>query len=449
MQRILYLVVCLVWSAKLQAQGWQPPTLPEAPKPSVFTPVLPGNTMQLQPAQAPRPDPLAGFEADRRRVEADQRRQAQERRQIQDDVNEAFGPKPGHGYAAATQPGDPRAAAYLQAYNELNDMLTGKRPASLKRAVFLVENAYYENKIDYAAYNQRIADLATFCRQKLKEEKADTTDQEVKNNMIFRMLTEPLTITDRRTGRKITSRPLHYDFDDFYGREDWTKMFVTKLLNTGFGQCHSMPLLFVTLSQEMGAEAYLSFSPSHCFAKYRSGQTFKNVELTNGHITTDAWVLVSGMVKAEALKSKIYLDTVGRRAQIACMMQDLAAGYIKKFGSDYFAGRCIETGLQYYPNDAYGLAMKANYITAMFQTAVKPYGNTPPGQVLQNPEMKNLYDAMQASYAALDAAGYAEMHPEQYEDWLKSADEEKRKQEHEFFLQYQKTHKTTLQNVTR
>lgn len=451
MRTLFSLAYGIFISSAAVAQGWQPA---QVPKPVLFTPAMtPSPVLNGNPVPASinmqTPNSAIVYENEQRRLEVEQRLKVKEQQQIQDEVNEAFGPKPKPGYAPATRPSDPTAASYLQAYNELNDMLTGKRPANLKRAVFLVENAYYENKLDYTAYCKRILDMAAFCRQKMKEEKADTANVEAKNNMVFRLLSEPLTVTDRRTGKKITSTPLHYDFDDFYGQEDWSKMFVTKLLNTGFGQCHSMPLLFVILSQEMGAEAYLSFAPSHCFAKYRSGKNFKNVELTNGHLTSDAWVLVSGMVKAEALKSKIYLDTVGRQRQVAYMMQDLAAGYLRKFGSDYFVGMCNETGLRYYPNDAYGLAVNANYITDLFKQGLAMMPDRTPQEVLSNPSMKQIHAAMLASYADLEAVCYAEMHPEQYEHWIESVDKEKRKEEYEFFLRYQKTHKPTIKNVSR
>ncbi len=450
MRTLFSLAFGIFFSSAALAQSWQMPQLPQEPQPATIQPAnvvrFNSGTPSTSPAfQNKQPDAMAIYEADRRRLEQEQRQEALQKQQILDEIADAFGPKTGSGYAAATLPGNPEAAAYVQAYNQLNNMLTGQQPASLKQAVFIVENAWFDNKMNYAAYDQRIRNLVEFARQKMRQDKADTGN-EAKNYMLFRLLSEPLTITDPRTGKKATSTPLHYDFDDFYGREDWTKMFVTKLLNTGYGQCHSMPLLFNILAEEFGAKAYMSFGPSHCFAKYQSGSTFKNVELTNGHITTDAFVLASGYIKASALRSHIYLDTVGLQQQIAFLIGDLAAGYMRKFGSDYFVGRCIETAQKYYPNDAHAMAMKANYITDMFKQSLAQLGGMPKEQVLRIPNMKKLHDAMLASYADLDNAGYAEMHAEEYEDWLKSADEQKRKQDYELFLHYQKTHKPTLSN---
>jgi hypothetical protein len=35
--------------------------------------------------------------------------------------------------------------------------------------------------------------------------------------------------------------PFVYDFEDAIGRNDWTKMFVSKLLEEHNGNCHSLP----------------------------------------------------------------------------------------------------------------------------------------------------------------------------------------------------------------
>ena len=43
-------------------------------------------------------------------------------------------------------------ASYYSAFDEINNMLEGKQPLSLGRAVFLVENAYYNNTLSYDDY---------------------------------------------------------------------------------------------------------------------------------------------------------------------------------------------------------------------------------------------------------------------------------------------------------
>lgn len=348
-------------------------------------------------------------------------------------------------YVLPSHAGEKGTEFYQKAYQEINDMLTGKTPLSLKKAVFLVENAYLDSTLSYEAYDKRIQSYAFFCRLKMLEEKSDTGN-EAKNNMLFRLMADTLTVTDPTTKQKHLHYPIHYDFDDFWGKEDWTKMFVCKLMATNFGQCHSMPLLYRIVANEIGAQSFLSTSPNHLFVKYKSGNQWRNVELTNGHMTTDAYNMASGYIKSEGIKSHVYLDTLSPRKEIALMLQDLAIGYSIKYGMDAFVLKCANTGLKYYPNDASGIAIKANYNTVLFQYVVSQKQGQTPQQVLSDPRAFQLYKNMHAMYDTLDNTGYAQIPPDAYEDWLKSIDVEKRKQDYELFLQYQKQHKLSIRH---
>jgi len=44
---------------------------------------------------------------------------------------------------------DDNKAAYRSAYEEQSQMLSGQKTVSFKRAVFLTENAYYSNELNY------------------------------------------------------------------------------------------------------------------------------------------------------------------------------------------------------------------------------------------------------------------------------------------------------------
>ena len=141
-----------------------------------------------------------------------------------------------------------------------------------------------------------------------------------------------------------------YDFEDIYGRLDWTKMFVTKLMQTNTGQCHSMPLLYLILAEELQIEAYLAFSPEHSYIKLQDNTgSWVNLELTNGYYTTDLWLLSSGLVKSEAISSGIYMTPLSKEETIAQCLVDLAQGYIKKYGGDRFVLQCVERALEYDP----------------------------------------------------------------------------------------------------
>lgn len=159
--------------------------------------------------------------------------------------------------------GKPGTEHYREAYNRLNDMLAGKSPMDLKKAVFIVENAYWENKLSYDQYEKHIQNIVKFFKLRMEAKKINPNDNVAKNNLLFRLFSDTLSVKDPVSGKAVTHYPVHYDFDDPFGYEDWSKMFVTKLMATNYGQCHSMPLLYLIIAYEVGAQSYLSTSPSH------------------------------------------------------------------------------------------------------------------------------------------------------------------------------------------
>ena len=136
---------------------------------------------------------------------------------------------------------------------------------SIKDVNFQIENAYFDNKIDKAEFDKTIKQTGEFLIAKMKELNYDLNSNPAKNYMLFQFFSETLQLN----GFKQKHFPIKYDFEDYRGDKDWSKMFVTKLLKTGKGQCHSMPLLYLTLAEEIGAEAYLSICPNHSYIKFQ------------------------------------------------------------------------------------------------------------------------------------------------------------------------------------
>jgi hypothetical protein len=131
---------------------------------------------------------------------------------------------------------------YNDAYAVIDSMLTGKTPLNFKKAVFATENAYFDGLIDDDKINHEIEALV-----KLINAVSDTNplvynesdkDTVVKQAAIFKVLTDTIPIILDST-HVFFHTPYTYDFDDMWAQKDWTKMFVSKLLKTGNGNCHS------------------------------------------------------------------------------------------------------------------------------------------------------------------------------------------------------------------
>jgi len=321
--------------------------------------------------------------------------------------------------------------AFYSAFDEINNMLNGEGTLNLGRAVFLVENAWHNNKFDYNDYKNGIKAGIDFCNQKIKEEKLDENDNLVKNMMLFRFIADALQVKDKATNKAQTHYPIKYNYEDYDSHISYDSHFVTTLIQTGTGQCHSMPLYYLVLAEEMGAEAYWSFSPRHSFVKIQDDKgDWHNLELTCKAILSDTHYMNSSYIKAEALQSKIYLEPMDKTNTIAEMLLELARGYYSKYGYDDFYLKCIDTAEQHLKNDLNAKILKSAYQTSLTLTLAHLL-SAPKPEIMQqlSPEAYQHFELMQAQYKEIDDTGYEEIPVAVYALWLDHIAKEKAKAE--------------------
>lgn len=323
--------------------------------------------------------------------------------------------------------------AFYSAFDEIKSMLSGQKELNLGRAVFLIENAWHNNKYDYNEYAKGIKAGVDFCNWKIEEEKLDKNDNLVKNMMLFRLISDTLEIIDRTTGKPQTHYPIKYNHDDYESKISYDSHFVTTLMQTGLGQCHSMPLYYLVLAEEMGAEAYWSFSPRHSFIKIQDDRgNWHNLELTCKAILSDTHYMNSGYIKAEALQNKIYLEPMDKTNVVAEMLLELARGYYQKYGYDDFYLKCIDTAQQYLDNDLNAKILKSAYQTKLTLTLAHLLQAPKPEIMLKTyPEAYKHYELMLTQYKEIDDMGYEELPIGIYAMWLHHIAKEKEKSEEE------------------
>jgi hypothetical protein len=237
------------------------------------------------------------------------------------------------------------------------------------------------------------------------------------NGAIFQFITDTIYLV----GEKDKLLPFIYDFEDHFGQNDWSKMFVSKLLVSGSGNCHSLPYFYKILANELNTEAYLSLAPNHIYIKHRSKKLgWYNTELTSGQFPTDAWIKASGYISIESIKSGVYMDTLSQLQSVALCAFDLAKGYLFQTNniSDGFVLKSCDLVLKYYANNINAIILKAETLRRMYELEVKK-GNKVKAQRTFH-EMENLY------LLGLKL-GYREMPKEMYLAWLKSVKEQKEK----------------------
>lgn len=308
---------------------------------------------------------------------------------------------------------------------------------SIKDTNFLVENAYYENMLNKSEFDNVVKQSGTFLTTKMKELGYDLDSNAAKNFMLFQFFSETLQL--KSTKQK--HLPFKYDFEDYTGADSYSKLFVSKLIETGSGQCHSLPLLYLILAEEINAEAYLALSPNHNYIRFPDDKgKWYNIELTNGMFSTTSYILQSGYIKSEALQNKIYMENLSRKELLAQHLTDLAGGYVHKYGYDEFVQRIVDKALELYPNSITANMIKANLDTARFEFVMRQLGINPADkQELQNirnfPKAIELLNTVNGQYAFIDNLGYEHMPEEAYKKWLESMADEKQKQDNETISQ--------------
>jgi hypothetical protein len=215
--------------------------------------------------------------------------------------------------------------------------------------------------------------------------------------------------------------PMRYDFHDYRGEGDYRQQFVTKLLQTNTGQCHSLPLLYKILAEEMGVKAYLAFAPNHSYIRHQDEQgRWYNLELTNGRYVTSHALMRFGYVKTAALKNRVYLDTLSRKQTIGACLVDLVLEYDAKFGAfrrEAFMHPCIDGVLQRQPNHVQAWIVKGSLIDAELYRAVRQSNYASAAQIPSHSPVAALRELQLQIYARIESLGFAQMPAAQYEAW--------------------------------
>ncbi len=136
-----------------------------------------------------------------------------------------------------------QSPAYTAAYTTLQAMLTGKQKSDFQHAVFVVENAWYDNARSEAQFNQQLSSAAQICRRMVQQKNLQQHPT-AGNWAIFMWMTQKVPENG--------NQPLRYDFEDFTGKASFPHTFVTRVLQDHKGNCLSLPLLYKCLAQQLG-----------------------------------------------------------------------------------------------------------------------------------------------------------------------------------------------------
>ena len=311
---------------------------------------------------------------------------------------------------------------FEQSFALLNNMLVDENSYSFKKAVFSVENAYLDNKLDTTFVSKQINLLHKLSTSITSSRTLDYNERDKetvnKRASLFSIMcdTIPININDKT----YKYQPFGYDFNDVFGHNTKENLFVSKLLQTRKENCHSLPYLYKILAEEIGIDANLALAPNHVYIKHRSIKDgWYNTELTSRIFPIDAWLMASGFVHIDAITNGIYMKALNNRESIALVLIDLADNYNAKFPNNdgTFVLKCCEIAIKEYPNFVTALILKA-------ETQLKQIEKE------QDREKHDLlFKELETQYKHIHKLGYRNMPKDMYLNWLVSLNSERNKYE--------------------
>lgn len=325
---------------------------------------------------------------------------------------------------------------YKLVFSKIDSMLNGSLVSSFKEVVFSTENAYFSGALDRNQFDEKISYLTNLSKRVIVSRQLiyNFPDKEEveKCAALFTVMTDtiPIRIDTNEIGYIM---PYTYDFDDIWGDQKWSNMFVTKLLDTKKGNCHSLPFLYKILADEVGIKSYLAVAPNHFYIKHQNKSFgWYNTELTSGIFPMDAWLMASGYIHLDAVVNKLYMEALNEKQLLAVCLIDLAKGYERKLGVEAkpeFVLMCCDTALKYYPNYINALVYKAETKKKFFEALMAKHHTENPADIMNTSEARHLFSEMTTLYAQIHELGYRRMPEEMYLKWLVSLKEERSKYE--------------------
>ncbi len=263
---------------------------------------------------------------------------------------------------------------YVEAFNEIAGMLSGRDTLLIKRAVFISEWAYYEGrldyKIDFCNEIERIKNFVNLFYSVNKLNQYRTGKQMALNEYFFRPY----------SGNNYL--PYTYDFENFsIENENWETQFVSKVLKSHKGQCRSLPWLYKILATELHCDAYLTQAPRHTYIMYKdednqTPEDWINLELTTHQMSPSFWIKQNFEICDSAIIVGTYMKPLTDMETVACQLADLAFGYHKKFKRyDEFTYYCTTKSLEYYPNNPTAVLILGKSLDTMLQKHLYINGN--------------------------------------------------------------------------
>ena len=294
------------------------------------------------------------------------------------------------------------------AINEIGQMLKGEKPLNFKRAVFLVENAYYEGKMSWEDYNHEILRIKPIL-DRMIDDRNLRQYKTAGNWAVFTYMSDSIPENN--------FKPYQYDFENFMSDTDIESSLVSYLLKVQKGNCRSLPFLYKILANEVNVEAFIAIVPMHCYVKHKDEKgNWWNLEMTTGSFSRSSFIMETFNVSETAIKSGLFMKPLSDMESVAYCICDLLNYYEHKTGrySDDFIKKCYSIGLQYYPNSQLQIN-KGNDLKFRLDSKIIDMRLNGYRDITKFPELMKEFEVMDSTFKYLTKIGYSTLKSEDYE----------------------------------
>ncbi|MFZ4414053.1 MAG: hypothetical protein ACOYOV_13295 [Bacteroidales bacterium] len=330
----------------------------------------------------------------------------------------------------------PGFSEYTKTFNDaftiILDMLTGNKSLSVKDAYYEIEKANGNVYLTKAEYDEQINISVGFIQQWLYENHYNLKDNLSLNYGIQKFMTDTLTIKNKKNSEmpniKMTHLGFYYDYQDYKAKKDERSYYVSKTFATGNGQCHTLPIVYLILAEQLGAKAYLSYAPIHSFIKYPDKKgNIHNFETTSNWQITDQWYMENFNIKPLAIEKGIYLNALGRQQLIASAMIDLACSYDKKFGiaDGCFISKCLDTAMNYFSNKEANITawlIREKIVNVKLNRIAKKNQKKTKEEIEKIPEVQVLLKELETIDTKIESLGYEPLPESTYDKMVQNQD---------------------------
>jgi len=272
---------------------------------------------------------------------------------------------------------------FYTAKDELEKMLNDEAPLDYARAVFLMENAYWEDQLDFERYKV-ILDMHTSRIKALYQSQSRTVKREdftstiyqsaeeqykkrldvLANWAIYTYLTDTIDFT---LNEAIALRhfPYQYSYEDPLATSKWENSQVIHLLDEQRGNCYAFVSLYKIFAERLNAPAEITTAPGHVFIRHRDEYgILYNVELASRAFPGSGTIQTLTYTTEGAVKSGVTMRSLNTKQSVALCFVYLAKAYQHKFNikDDEFMMACANAALHYDPLSTNAVLLKAELL---------------------------------------------------------------------------------------